>query len=724
VVHWRDFEGRKSVAEAIVPASATRSTAIPAERTGSLSGQLALFVAVGLAVLGLALRLYDIDHEPLWLDEGYTLLFSRLPLDRLFVVGGAHEHPPLYYFIVHLILSVRDSYLVPRLIAAVASSLSIVAIYALGVRLYGQVAGLVAALLLFVAPFHVWYARDGRAYELAGLLVLLSYLCLFSAIQRPCRRLWIAYAAVTALCLYTEYTTAFVLLPQWLLFLRARREGVGRSLLWSWAGVALAFAPWLGVLLANVRDIASDYWIPLPTRDTATTTVLEMLGIRTPCPNWPCTGPEAALPVLSGHDALIAGVAGVAVVVLLLYALLRRNLTLIVLLLWLCLPFVLVLLLTARRSLYLDRVFLDATFPLYLILGAGAGGLLRRVSLPILAPAPTGRGDTRLQTTLIPGVIAALITLALLAASIANLKPIYADVNNPDWRSAARDLASAYSPGQTVIFNPGVLRPLMSAYFPPGWHAGRERPLWFHTYLDVPGWEGRFSSLVNADLSDKRYTLHVRYVRLDADLRDIYLSEATRGQRQIWLVMPDYAGISDTRRGFVLHGFTLLLSQEYFGDTRIELWDRRPPQDFGPAALRDNGFVAGWSRSGVTHLHEGIATQNGKAELTRSFPITAGRAYTVNVEWRSIPPANPTASVQTLDRFGRPLGGYVDRFGRLLDSFPHTEWYDLPASGVWLSQPFGFVAPPGSVRAVIRLDNGWGQTSWRHISVYKERNRP
>jgi hypothetical protein len=52
-------------------------------------------------------------------------------------------------------------------------------------------------------------------------------------------------------------------------------------------------------------------------------------------------------------------------------------------------------------------------------------------------------------------------------------------------------------------------------------------------------------------------------------------------------------------------------------------------------------------------------------------------------------------------------------------------WYELPVDGVWLSQPFGFVAPPGSARAVFSLANRWGQVRYRNVRVYRlDRARP
>jgi hypothetical protein len=395
----------------------------------------------------------------------------------------------------------------------------------------------------------------------------------------------------------------------------------------------------------------------------------------------------------------VTGTVIAAVLFLLAVAIVRRRLTLCVLLLWLVLPFALVLVIASRRSLYLDRVFLDATFPFYLLVAAAGALCWRHVTRAAVA---TG-------------------LLALLGiANIANLQSVYSDPSNPDWRTAARDLQVAYRPGQAVVFNPGVLRTVVAAYLPDGWHATRERPIWYHNYLDVPSWQGRYAHLVNFYVHEGHLELRTRYMRLDGALRDRQLSRVTAGVRQVWLVTQDYAGFTDTRRWFAAHGFHLLLSELYFNDSRIELWDRGLPADFGEPILRDDGFGHGWRNRGAAEARAGVLTQTGPASARRTFSVTPGSTYVANVEYQGIPPAYPTVTVQIYDRKGQPVGTMVDRFGNRLEGFPRTEWYDLPANAVWLSQPFGFIAPPGAVRATLRLQTAWGQCSWRNIAVYRE----
>jgi uncharacterized membrane protein len=426
-------------------------------------------LAVLLTVVALILRLYDIDDESLWYDEGYTLLFSRLGLARVILVGGAHEHPPLFYLLVHGVLALQASYLVPRVIAALAGAASVLALYALGSRLFDRVTGLLAAALLAVSPLHLWYSQDGRAYELAGLFVLLSYLCLFNAISvgdarglaepargsrgsalwNPSGRRWIPYVLVTALALYTDYTVVFALLAQSLVLFRARHEGLVRSLLAAWSAIAIAYLPWVAVLLADATRVAQGYWVPHASWNDVVSTTLELFGLETSCPSGTTCVPHA-VPVLQAPAprSLLTIAAALAVVAVAWYALSRRRLILSVVTLWLAAPFVLLLATEVARPLFLTRYLVAASFPLYLLVGLGLAQLWRSRQARLAAVG--------------------LLTLTV-GLNCWSVGTTYATHSNPEWKLAMRDFRAFYRPSQAVAYYPGVMRDVVSPYLPPGW---------------------------------------------------------------------------------------------------------------------------------------------------------------------------------------------------------------------------------------------------------------
>jgi hypothetical protein len=213
-------------------------------------------------------------------------------------------------------------------------------------------------------------------------------------------------------------------------------------------------------------------------------------------------------------------------------------------------------------------------------------------------------------------------------------------------------------------------------------------------YLDVPGWKERYTKLS------------------DAELRDVELTAATRGHRQVWLVAQGYNGLAFTRHWFSVHGFHIAVGETYEGNTRLELYDRGSAATFGPREQVEPLDALRLPPDFFAISHPSSLGLRGAIHVDFSFRVHGGEAYTVSFGYRAIPPSSSRIVVRVYDRQGQLLG-----------TFPHTKWYDLPVNGVWLSEPFGFVAPKAGTRAVLELVNLWGQTSWRSVAVHREAGR-
>jgi hypothetical protein len=128
-----------------------------------------------LTVAGALLRAWQIGAKSLWIDEAFSVWVARQPLAAgLSWLVRIDQHPPLSYALLHLWLRLGDGPAVLRLLSALASTLNIPVLYALGARLAGRKVGLLAAAVLALSPFHVYLAQEARMYALLSLLVSLS----------------------------------------------------------------------------------------------------------------------------------------------------------------------------------------------------------------------------------------------------------------------------------------------------------------------------------------------------------------------------------------------------------------------------------------------------------------------------------------------------------------------------------------------------------------------
>jgi 4-amino-4-deoxy-L-arabinose transferase-like glycosyltransferase len=170
-----------------------------------------------LAVLTVALRLYDLNANGLWVDEIFTALFAAPQKTLAEVAQGPLNTPlptpPLWFWITHAfqaLFGVQD--FVVRLPAIIAGCLGVLAMYLAARALFNRTVGLVSALLLTVSPLHIYVSREARFYPAIVGLSLLSLYFLHRAIEgRGQIRWWLGFTIVTLLNLYTHLTAFFVL---------------------------------------------------------------------------------------------------------------------------------------------------------------------------------------------------------------------------------------------------------------------------------------------------------------------------------------------------------------------------------------------------------------------------------------------------------------------------------------------------------------------------------
>ncbi len=233
------------------------------------SALLATALLMLITLLALWLRLYRLDAQSLWYDEGFSVYLARMEVAEITARTAADIQPPLYYYLLHGWIGLfGDSEAAVRGLSALLGVLTVPLFYGLAWRLFGsRTAGLLAALLVAVSPPHVWYGQEARMYTLLTFLCLLSSYFLLLLVQRMPSHprwsgdllLWLAFTLTNIAALYTHYFAAFVLAFQGLYLLlvwlcrglRPARLILGG--LASGAVTVLAYLPWLPFLLTRYQ---------------------------------------------------------------------------------------------------------------------------------------------------------------------------------------------------------------------------------------------------------------------------------------------------------------------------------------------------------------------------------------------------------------------------------------------------------------------------------------
>jgi hypothetical protein len=138
--------------------------------------------------------------------------------------------PPLPFILTRLSLALDSSVFAVRLPSVVFATLTVPLLYLLGKSLFHRRVGLLAALLLAIAPLHIRYAQEARMYSMLTFFSLLSLYLFWQAIRTGQRRWWVGFALATALNLYTHQLALLLLgvlglFALWLLLrMRAKPE--------------------------------------------------------------------------------------------------------------------------------------------------------------------------------------------------------------------------------------------------------------------------------------------------------------------------------------------------------------------------------------------------------------------------------------------------------------------------------------------------------------------
>ncbi len=157
-----------------VPAAeAAPARPIAIQATGSRTARLwiaaATLVAFGLRIYGIG-DLGDLDFD----EQASYFIGSMPPPEMLrYLLGAPFEHPPLFYLLFHVWLTlVGGSETAMRIFPVLPGTLTVPLLGLITARIAGSPAGGVAAWALAVSPLHVYYSRDARMYSLLGLLTV------------------------------------------------------------------------------------------------------------------------------------------------------------------------------------------------------------------------------------------------------------------------------------------------------------------------------------------------------------------------------------------------------------------------------------------------------------------------------------------------------------------------------------------------------------------------
>jgi hypothetical protein len=188
-----------------------------------------------------AVRLWRLDASDLTFDEAATYLVAYRPLPDIitYLRQAVREHPPAYYLLVRLWMSLAGTSEYSLRFFAVGASMVGIALTTRLARMLARrlkiaadqlfLAAFLPALILALFPFEVYYARDARMYTLVIVWATLSSLLFLGLLfdqqrgGRPILARLLGLVFVNALALFTHYYLLLLVVTQFVSLSLLRR---------------------------------------------------------------------------------------------------------------------------------------------------------------------------------------------------------------------------------------------------------------------------------------------------------------------------------------------------------------------------------------------------------------------------------------------------------------------------------------------------------------------
>ncbi|MBN1124846.1 MAG: glycosyltransferase family 39 protein [Sedimentisphaerales bacterium] len=172
---------------------------------------------LAIVLLGLCFRLYGLASESLWLDEGLSVQTARhhdiaTVLDHVYEMSA---NPPGHYIALHYWIRLfGTSEFSVRLLSAICSTICIGLTYLIGRRLLGHRSALLAALLVSLSKYELYFAQEARTYALWSMFTLLSMYFFLRLLEKRSLWFYLAYLLSSAVMLYCHPYAPLIIVAQ------------------------------------------------------------------------------------------------------------------------------------------------------------------------------------------------------------------------------------------------------------------------------------------------------------------------------------------------------------------------------------------------------------------------------------------------------------------------------------------------------------------------------
>jgi len=496
--------------------------------------RMVLLIAASTA-LAFGLRLYRLDAQSLWLDEGSTWVevTGKGWLTLFAELFSPNAGYPLYHLLLKAwVLVAGDSEWALRFPSALAGALVVPVLMAAAGELRAAVgraedryAPAWVGLLAAFSPYALWHAQDAKVYSMLILASALLVWTLLRALRSGTRGAWLLFTGVALISIFVHRLALLSLAgAAFVIALHLWRLSAGfarwRAVLWAIGALALSVIGVVGVILAtrdermgNERSavgMVEGLWFTF-AHFSLNRWPDELQGyLSVPTLIWLL--PFGALTIWGAalllHD-MHAGRDSAGVVLGLFLA-----------------PLALFAVVHTLAPVYEARYAAPA-FPAWLL----------TLAYPLLVRNGDINGARQSRRSAVHSVSTALMVISLIACALALVQPgkglFSGDPVKEQWREAVAALAARVHPDDLVLVHPHYVMPMYAYYAPRVTSDPLPQPVTFPVFA-----EGDTCGIVNPTRQQMLECIRRRF-------EPFFNEQATGKKRALLLIAPDHARTVD-----------------------------------------------------------------------------------------------------------------------------------------------------------------------------------
>ena len=227
---------------------------------------------LAILLVALVLRVIFIDVRRPGFDEPWTLnAISKPYAEMMDIVIKEGKTPPLFYLIISGMHNIISNTLFLYSVPILAGIAAVYLVYILSRDLFGKKKGLVAALLMSVLSFSVYYSQTLRTYSLTAMLFVLLLIAINRYNINSGKRYLAHIFILNVLLLYNHYQGLAIVGTEFLYFIY-RKFKLQKGLMWPISVViasGIAYIPWMLSVTSEISNTIGSSWVKIGFTETA-----------------------------------------------------------------------------------------------------------------------------------------------------------------------------------------------------------------------------------------------------------------------------------------------------------------------------------------------------------------------------------------------------------------------------------------------------------------------